>query len=434
MLTPAGKQEDMLLPPMKEQEPLDLLKLKPTQHFTEPPPRYNEASLVKTLEKEGIGRPSTYAAIISKIQDRGYVEQKERRFYATEIGMKVTDILVEHFPKVMDLKFTRHMEEELDQIETQEVRAQPGARRVLRAVHARPSRSPRRRCSPTPRSARECGRPLGGALQQVRQVLRLLAAIPECKYIKKTGDDGDEPRSRPRSTEHQVPRVRQADAASAWARAGRSWAARGYPECKTTMGYRRRGQAGADQQADRARLREVRQADGAARGPARPVPGVHAAIPSASNAKDVDAQGNPIKPIDTGIVCEKCGSPMVVQERSARPVPGLQRLSEMPQHQADAGRAEGEAQGHPAAAAAQEAGDAGARSTTRVRSAARAMKLRSGRGGTYFLGCSKYPKCRGTKEVSPELLDQIHAAMTGRGAASSRRVALACRRTGEPTL
>src|SRR5262249_20087372 len=110
------KQEDIILPPMKENDPLNLIKLKPTQHFTEPPPRYNEASLVKTLEKEGIGRPSTYAAIISKIQDRGYVEVKDRRFYATETGMKVTDILVQNFPKVMDLKFTRSMEEELDQI------------------------------------------------------------------------------------------------------------------------------------------------------------------------------------------------------------------------------------------------------------------------------------------------------------------------------
>src|SRR5262249_14103375 len=90
-------------------------------HFTEPPPRYNEASLVKTLEKEGIGRPSTYASIIGKIQDRGYVEMKERRFFATPIGMKVTDLLVQHFPKVMDLNFTRHMEEELDEIETKKM-------------------------------------------------------------------------------------------------------------------------------------------------------------------------------------------------------------------------------------------------------------------------------------------------------------------------
>src|SRR5438094_1864507 len=98
---------------MKETDPLSLLELKPTQHFTQPPPRFNEASLVKTLEKEGIGRPSTYAAIISKIQERGYVELKERRFHATEIGMTVTDKLIKHFPVVMDFKFTSNMEEEL---------------------------------------------------------------------------------------------------------------------------------------------------------------------------------------------------------------------------------------------------------------------------------------------------------------------------------
>src|SRR5262249_29958723 len=118
VLPPAGKQEDALLPTLIEKQDLSLLKLKASQHYTEPPPRYNEASLVKTLEKEGIGRPSTYAAIISKIQDRGYVEQKERRFYATDIGMLVADLLVEHFPAVMSLQFTSHMEEELDQIET----------------------------------------------------------------------------------------------------------------------------------------------------------------------------------------------------------------------------------------------------------------------------------------------------------------------------
>jgi DNA topoisomerase-1 len=73
VLAPAGKQEDALLPRLDEKQKLDLLDLSSTQHFTQPPPRYNEASLVKALEKEGIGRPSTYAAIISKIQERGYV-------------------------------------------------------------------------------------------------------------------------------------------------------------------------------------------------------------------------------------------------------------------------------------------------------------------------------------------------------------------------
>src|SRR5262249_31986375 len=80
--TPGHKNEDTLLPPLTEKQALDKLELTASQHFTEPPPRFNEASLVKTLEKEGIGRPSTYASIISTIQLRGYVEQKDRRFYA----------------------------------------------------------------------------------------------------------------------------------------------------------------------------------------------------------------------------------------------------------------------------------------------------------------------------------------------------------------
>ena len=88
-------------------------------HFTKPPARYTEASLVKALEREGIGRPSTYASIITTIQDRGYVEQKDRKFHATDLGEVVTNKLDEYFPKIMDLAFTRHMEEQLDKIEEQ---------------------------------------------------------------------------------------------------------------------------------------------------------------------------------------------------------------------------------------------------------------------------------------------------------------------------
>jgi DNA topoisomerase-1 len=117
VMPPAGKQEDTELPQLAERMPLDRLDLFETQHFTQPPARFNEASLVKQLEKEGIGRPSTYASIINTIQDRGYVKQESRRFFATETGKVVTDLLVKHFPRVMDLKFTSHFEEELDDIE-----------------------------------------------------------------------------------------------------------------------------------------------------------------------------------------------------------------------------------------------------------------------------------------------------------------------------
>jgi DNA topoisomerase-1 len=107
------------LPAMKVGQKLAVVDIKAEQHFTKPPARYTEASLVKTLEKEGIGRPSTYAAIISTIQERGYVEQKEKKFLATDLGEIVTDKLNQYFPKIMDIAFTRYMEEQLDKIEEQ---------------------------------------------------------------------------------------------------------------------------------------------------------------------------------------------------------------------------------------------------------------------------------------------------------------------------
>ena len=111
------KFEEVDLPELKEKEKLELLELKSDQHFTKPSPRFNEASLVKTLEKYGIGRPSTYAPIISTIQDRNYVQKdRSRYFHPTEIGKMVNDLLVEHFPDIVDLKFTSKMEENLDDI------------------------------------------------------------------------------------------------------------------------------------------------------------------------------------------------------------------------------------------------------------------------------------------------------------------------------
>jgi len=111
------KEEERLLPPLEAGELLDLLKLNPTQHFTKPPPRYSDASLVKALEEDGIGRPSTYAPIIQTIIFRNYVKRKEGYFTPSELGIVVTDLLKKSFPKILDLEFTAKMEEELDEIE-----------------------------------------------------------------------------------------------------------------------------------------------------------------------------------------------------------------------------------------------------------------------------------------------------------------------------
>jgi DNA topoisomerase-1 len=112
-----AEEEGRILPPLEEKQPLLLEALHPEQKFTQPPPRYNDATLVKALEEENIGRPSTYAPIISTILGRMYIERRENRFYPTELGIMINDLLVKHFPKILNVEFTALMENELDAVE-----------------------------------------------------------------------------------------------------------------------------------------------------------------------------------------------------------------------------------------------------------------------------------------------------------------------------
>lgn len=109
-------QGDVILPALSLKQPMEYKDHLDAQKFTQPPPRFNDASLIKTLEQEGIGRPSTYASIISVIEDRGYVERKEKKFFPSAIGMAVSDFLLAHFEKIVDFKFTANMEDDLDAI------------------------------------------------------------------------------------------------------------------------------------------------------------------------------------------------------------------------------------------------------------------------------------------------------------------------------
>jgi DNA topoisomerase-1 len=111
------EDEERKLPAVTEGETLRFRSIKPEQHFTEPPPRYNEATLVKKLESDGVGRPSTYASILSTIQEREYVKKEGGRFFPSELGMVVTDLLLESFDDIFDVKYTARMEQELDEIE-----------------------------------------------------------------------------------------------------------------------------------------------------------------------------------------------------------------------------------------------------------------------------------------------------------------------------
>jgi DNA topoisomerase-1 len=410
VLAPRGKQEDAMLPPLTEKQKLDLHDLLASQHFTQPPPRYNEASLVKALEKEGIGRPSTYASIISKIQERLYVEQKERRFYATELGMLVTDKLIQHFPQVMDLKFTSQMEEKLDQIEERKTEWHQVLddfwkpfNQALTVAH---SNMEAVKGAETGEKCPECGAPLVTKFATKKKGTKFVgcSAYPKCRYIKPR--EGEEARPAPVQTEHACPNCGK-PMVQRMGRRGAFLGCSGYPECKTTMNLDAEGKPQlssrptehvCDKCGEKMVLRE---------GPRGPFLAC-SAYPKCRNAKDVDAEGNPVQPLDSGIACEKCNSPMIVKRgprgpflgcsaypkcRSTKPVPAelkdkLKTLMPMPARKAA-----------PAVEVSETCPECGA-----------PMKLRPSKRG-YFLGCSKFPKCRGTREAPPELLEQVQATM-----------------------
>jgi DNA topoisomerase-1 len=116
-----GGEEEGILPLLNTGDVVELRDLLPKQHFTQPPPRFTESTLVRELEEKGIGRPSTYATILSNIQEKRYVELIERKFNPTDLGFLVADLLIDNFPSIMDVGFTAHMEENLDKIEEEKV-------------------------------------------------------------------------------------------------------------------------------------------------------------------------------------------------------------------------------------------------------------------------------------------------------------------------
>jgi DNA topoisomerase-1 len=407
----SSKQEDVILPSMKEADPLNLLKLKPSQHFTEPPARFNEASLVKTLEKEGIGRPSTYASIIGKIQDRNYVEVKERRFYATEIGMKVTDILVAHFPKVMDLTFTRSMEEELDQIETKKY----NRNQVLEDFYGPFSIDLKKAETEMLANAEKCplcGRPLEERFSKFGKFFGCSGykEEPKCTYIKKKTVEGQAPGEAPAPTGINCPNCGKEMVKRA-GKAGEFLGCSGYPECKTTMTYNEEGQAVLTSQTTEYTCEKCAAPMVKRMGKRGPFLGC-SAYPKCKNIVEMDAEGKPVKPIDTGITWEKCGSPMAVKKSFRGPFlgctayPSCRSTKQLPPELKEKLKAEG-----AAAPAAKKAVAIDAPADIRCPECDGPMKLRPGRWGKFFFGCNKYPKCKGTLKASQEQVDQLQSAV-----------------------
>jgi DNA topoisomerase-1 len=402
--------EDQLLPPLAERQSLDLLKLDPSQHFTEPPPRYSEATLIQALEREGIGRPSTYAPIVSTIQDRHYVELIKRRFHATELGMLVTDLLVKKFERIMDVGFTRHMESELDRIEEQGADWVAVLREFYEpfrsALAAAAGLTPDQKCP-------ECGKPLTVKRGRFGSYVACTGA-PACKYKATIG------RETPQETLDQACPECGKPLAVKFSRFGKFIGCTGYPDCKYTQ--RLNGPAEAEH------LDE-------------PCPdcGKPLAIRNSRYGKFIACTGYPDckykRKMQRGARTESAESPpggarnAITGAGSAAPISGLRAPPAAPPaaeaegppslgRNGQDGGATGAAPAKSERQARAEAVFAAAQQSVKEHAAGSApsdapadlpackecgapMVLRKSRRGP-FLGCSTYPKCKGTQRLPAE--------------------------------
>ncbi|TSC71548.1 MAG: DNA topoisomerase I [Parcubacteria group bacterium Gr01-1014_38] len=190
--------KETILPRIRQGETLTLETLRPLQHTTQPPPRYTEASLVRSLEQEGIGRPSTYAPTIETIQERGYVTKgPDRRFHPTDIGTIVNDVLVEHFPDIVDIKFTARMESNLDEIARGEREMVPVLQTFYEPFHKnleQKTTSLTKRdltTKPTNLTCPNCGKPLVERLGKRGRFLGC-TGYPECAYTAPLSEEEKE--------------------------------------------------------------------------------------------------------------------------------------------------------------------------------------------------------------------------------------------------
>jgi DNA topoisomerase-1 len=384
--------EDQLLPDLGQGTPVAPIDLAPTQHFTQSPPRYTEATLIKELEKQGIGRPSTYASIMQTIQDREYVEQIDRRFHATQLGSIVTDKLVQAFPDLFNVKFTAGMELKLDDVEEHDADWVQLLRDFYGPFHA----------------------VVGGALEKIEH-----AGGTASPYVC------------PKCGKPMVYRI---------SKNGFFLSCTGYPECDGTQPVDRQGKptirevsphkcptCGREMIRRKGRFGEFLSCSGYSVKDAK-------GEPSCKTIINLDKDGNPEPPkvkIQTTIACEKCGNHMVLRAGAKRgPWLGCstyptckatktigkltgadlkQAEALVPLLDAESAKAKelvskiiGD---NPAAAGAAPTPNKIATDID-CEDCGKPMVIRKGRRG-HFLACTGYPKCKNTGEVPANLVEQL---------------------------
>ncbi len=335
------KNGDQILPALTENAPLAPASLQPTQHFTQPLPRYTEAALVKAMESGGIGRPSTYAPTIQTIQQRNYVELIERSLVPTELGKVVTDKLVQHFPKIFDLSFTAHMEDQLDRIED----AQAEWTDVLEEFYKpfkeqldAAAENMQKAAEPSEYKCEACGMDM---VYKVNKNGRFLACTgyPDCKQTHPVDKEGK--KQERKEIDAECPKCGKSMILRR-SRFGPFLGCSEYPECKGTM--------------------------------------------------PCDAEGNPKRKIteaELDDTCEDCGAKMAVKWKGMRAFLGCSRYPDCK----GTGSLPDDVYIEPPPKA--EPKDAG----VDCPKCGKKMLIRSGRRGE-FIACSGYPKCRNALDLS----------------------------------
>ena len=338
------KDGDLVLPEIQTAANVGLMHLDPQQSYTSPPPRFTEAALVKKLEAEGIGRPSTYAAIIQTIQDRGYVKLSEKKLHPTERGEIVNRKLIEHFPQIMDVKFTSYMEEELDKIEEAH----------LDWLHV----------------LGEFYQPFKQALEKAKTAMGSVRAEP---------------------SEYKCPTCGR-DMVYRMGKTGRFLSCSGYPECSVARNIDRNGKPMAEIVSDepcsvcgktmvlrKSRLGFFLGCTG---------------YPECTNTIPCDEHGKPLRKVDANNVketCEECHSPMTVRFSRGR---SFLACTGYPKCKATKPLPEGVYVEKPKPEAA----------GARCDKCGRDMVIRKSRRGP-FLSCSGFPRCRNAMPL--DKLDEL---------------------------
>lgn len=405
-------------------QPLALVEVVPEQHFTKPPPRYNEASLVQALEENGIGRPSTYAAIIETLRQRKYVQMRSRAFVPTGVGFAVNDYLLQFFPHIMDIQFTARVEADLDEIEDGDVDwvqvlrdyyrdlqqyltnaaengpqylegencPQCGGRLVVRysvrgtfagcenyprCEYTRdliPESGGKTEAEPVGRDCPECGAPLVRRAGYRGRPFIACSAFPKCTYKEKIGADGEvRPMQAAVATDVACDRC-GAPMLLRDSRRGKFLGCSAFPKCRNIRSIAHL------EQADDGSIVKLEVAP-AKESTTQPRP------PRTADAGDEPAPAKVNGDLVPGLVCDQCGSPMAVRRSSRGPFVACtafpQCKNTKPMRVAiEAGYKPPEPK----------------KLDSQCPECGRDLVLRSGRKGK-FVGCTGYPKCRYTREA-----------------------------------